>query len=146
MSTRFSKILLVCEALLLIMPISLLFITTLPGAFAALAGPAAGRAASVLIFAMGGALLAAVLITAAFCIDGVAGLRRVRAAWWGLSAAGALISIAGVVTVILKKFITLPNNDFIFVLRLASMGILLMIPLAHVLLERLFRTKSAHAA
>ena len=146
MSTRFSKILLLCEALLLIMPIGLLFTTTLPGAIASLAGPSAARAAAVVIFVMGGALLAAVIVTAAFCIDGIAGLRRVHMAIWGLCAAGALISIAGVVTVILKKYVALPSNDFIFVLKLASMGILLMIPLTHVLLERLFRRESAHAA
>ncbi len=145
MSKRFSKTLLVIEALLLVVPIGVLFTTLLPGAFILLLGPATSRAASLLVFAMGGALIAAARVIAAFWTDPVSGLRRVHVAWWWLCAAGAVISVAGVVAVILKRSIGLPANDFTFALKLAVFGIPLLVPLAHVVLEYFLRRGSAHA-
>jgi len=146
MPTRVSKFLLGLEALLLIVPISFLFITLLPGAFALLFKPQNFPAASLLTFAMGAALLSAARVIAAFYLDGVLGLRRVHGVWWFLCAAGALISVAGVVTATLRKSVDASESDFIFVLKLSAVGVPLMIPLAHVLLEYFFRKQSAHAA
>jgi hypothetical protein len=148
MPIRFSKILLLIEALFLIVPISLLFTTLLPAAFSFLFKfkSLSSSASSLLVFVMGAALLSSARVLAAFYCEGASGLRRVHGVWWCLCAAGASISVAGVVTSILKRSVGVSDSDFVFVLKLASMGILLIIPLAHVLLELLFRSKSAHAA
>jgi len=143
MPTRVSKILLLIEAIALIAPTGLLFITLLPGAFALLF---TSPAVSLLVFTMGAALIAALRVSLGFCIDGVSGLQRVHKAWWWLCVTGVLISVAGAVAVHLKRSMILPANEFTQVLRMGSTGLLLMIPLSHVLLERLFRSRSPHAA
>lgn len=141
MPIRLSKAILLLEALLLMLPIGILFMTLLPGAVVMLFnfGSVASPAASVLVFLMGAALVAAVRVIAAFCEEGASGLRRVHRRWWWLCVAGALISVAGLLAVLWKKYMSLPGNDLTFVLKLAVYGLPLLIPLSHVALELLFR-------
>jgi hypothetical protein len=148
MPTRISKFLLLFEAVVLIAPIGVLFLMVLPVEFALAfrSRSLASLAASVAILAMGAALVAAVRVISGFCVGGASGLLLVRKVWWWLCAAGAVTTVAGTVAALLMRSMLMPVNDFTSVLKTGMYGAPLMLPLAHVLLEYFFRSKSPHAA
>jgi hypothetical protein len=139
MQMRVSKILLLVETLFLVAPIGFLFTLVLPMAFGFLIVPPRHPTMTVLMFAMGAALVAALRVIIAFCRAGVSGLRVIHKAWWALCIGGGLISIVGCVSAVVSRFYDFPAGHLILALRMGIYGVPLMIPFAHVLVEYYFR-------
>lgn len=144
MPIRVSRILLLVEGVVLVLPIGALFLTLIPGALFFFTSLSA-FAASALTATIGVALLATLGVMGTFWSHGAEGLHSVPRSWWWLCAAGAAIALIGGVSWMFRKSIHLPGGDFFVVLRLAAYGVPLLIPFAHVLIEYFFRTRSRQA-
>ncbi|MFO1505253.1 MAG: hypothetical protein U1F39_15805, partial [Steroidobacteraceae bacterium] len=122
MTTRLSKILLLVEGFVFVLPVSLLFLTIIPGAFFFFTSFSA-FAASALIVAISAALVATMVVISEFCNHGAEGLRTLPKIWWRLCFFGAAMSVMGATFAVLRKSIHLPGNDFFFVVKLAAYGV-----------------------
>jgi hypothetical protein len=145
MSTRFSKVLILIEGLVLVVPVGALFLTLVPGALFFFRSIAA-LGASLLVAAIGASFAGALGLMGAFWSRGAEGLRSAPKSWWRLGAMGAVISITGLLSTIIRHRLHLPGNDFLQVLGLSSFGLPLLLPLGHLALEYFFRGTVSHAA
>ena len=138
MPIQLSKALLAIQGVLFITPLAIIFATLAPSVF--LMGLfTASFSVVVLALLLGASLVSAGVVIHRFYRLGVSGLRTLSAWWWVSCAAGAAISVAGLVVLTQRTSTYVVSDDLDPVLRAAGLGAPLLVTYVHVLLEYLLR-------
>jgi hypothetical protein len=91
-------------------------------------------------------LFAAYRIALRFLVGGASGLSLVSPIWWWLCASGVVLSVVSATLLTLGIRIGKIGDSLTVVFGTAAYGILYLIPLGHIVLERRFRSAVPHAA
>lgn len=139
MSERISRIVLAVEAIVICLPLTILFLVWgLPSLAYFAARPSRPEAIGELVagFAVLAALLCGWRLVAAFVLRGRGVLRRLSVSWWVLPLLAALLGV-GITIYNLTALVIEPSWINLF-----GWGLPLVVPLMHLCLERRVRTSA----
>jgi hypothetical protein len=141
MSPALSKVLVMAEALLIGVPLGLIFLPV------ALMSVFVTPLAIPLLLVLGSSFVAAMVTMARFIDAGADGLRQLRKRWWVLYTAGATVVVAGwLVYVVVTRPGRQVSEELGFALFVTAFGTPMLVPYAHLLLERQLRKEASDAA